>query len=174
MFQLKRNKYSEEFVLFVRDNISKYTKESFIAILEERFNMKVSKNALKCLLRRYQIEGRYLDYQKQMVRGTTKHPVGAERMTKDGLYVKVAQPNVWRKKTRVMYEKYHNCKLNKKDYVLFLNGDHNDYSKDNLILSTNREKCYLHNWGTYSKDPKLTEIAILSARLTIKAKELLS
>lgn len=168
---MTKNKYSQEFIDFVRDNIDKYTKESFITLLEERFNMKVSKNALKCLLRRHNIKGRYLDYQKQMVRSTAKHPIGAERMTKDGLYVKVAQPNVWRKKTRVMYERYHNCKLSPKDYVLFLNNNHDDYSKENLILSTNREKCYLHNWNTSSTNPRLTEIAILSARLTIKAKE---
>ena len=166
-----RNKYPKDFEDFVRNNISKYTKKDFILLVETKYKVKLTKDALKSYLRKHNIKERYTDYKENMIRGTTKHQIGAERMTKDGLYVKVAQPNVWRKKTRVMYEKYHNCKLNKKDYVLFLNQDHNDYSKENLILSTNREKCYMHNWGTFSNNPKLTKIGVLSARLTIKAKE---
>lgn len=166
-----RNKYSDEFEEFVRNNISKYTKEDFILLVEKTYNINFSKTALKCYLRRHNIKERYIDFKENMIRGTQKHSIGAERMTKDGLYVKVAQPNVWRKKTRVMYEKYHNCKLSDDDYILFLNQDRNDYSKENLYKSTNREKCYLHNWGTFSINPRLTEIGILSARLTIKAKE---
>lgn len=166
-----KNKYSDDFEDFVRNNISKYTKEDFILLVEETYNINFSKNALKSYLRRHNIKERYIDFKENMIRETQKHPIGAERMTKDGLYVKVAQPNVWRKKTRVMYEKYHNCKLNKKDYVLFLNQDHNDYSKENLILSTNQEKCYLHNWGTFSKNPELTKLGLLSAKVVIKAKE---
>ena len=168
---MTRNKYPEDFEDFVRNNISKYTKEDFMLLVERKYKLKFTKNALKSYLRKHNIKERYTDYKENMIRETAKHKVGAERMTKDGLYVKVAQPNIWRKKTRVMYEKYHNCKLRKKDYVLFLNQNHNDYSKENLILSTNREKCCMHNWGTFSKNPKLTEIGVLSARLAIKAKE---
>lgn len=166
-----KNKYSDEFEEFVRNNISKYTKEDFILLVEKTYNINFSKNALKSYLRRHNIKERYIDFKENMIRKTQKHQIGAERLTKDGLYVKVAQPNVWRKKTRVMYEKYHNCKLKKDDYILFLNQDRNDYSKENLYKSSNREKCYLHNWGTFSINPRLTEIGILSARLTIEAKE---
>ncbi len=34
-----------------------------------------------------------------------------------------------------------------------------------------REICYLHNNETFSKNPEITKTGILSARLTIKAKE---
>lgn len=164
-----KNKYPKEFEEFVRENISKYTKEDFISLLQKKFNIEMSKNALKCYIRRHKIEGRYTDYKEYMVRTTPKHQIGAERMTKDGIIVKVAQPNVWRRKSRVMYEKYHNCKLTDNDYILFLNGDRNDFSKENLFKSTNQEKCYLHNWGTFSTNPELTKTGILSARLMIKA-----
>ena len=166
-----KNRYSKDFEDFVRKNISKYKKEDFISLLESRFNLKISKTQLKCYIKRHNIEGRYIDYKENMVRSTQKHPIGAERMTKDGIMIKVAQPNVWRKKSRVMYEKYHNCKLNDEDYILFLNQDRNDFSKENLYKSSNREQCYLHNWGTFSKNPELTKSGILSARLTIKAKD---
>ena len=166
-----KNKYDKEFEYFVRENISKYTKKNFINLLEKRYKIKMSKNALKSYIRRHNIKGRYIDFKKNMVRGTQKHPIGAERMTKDGILIKVAQPNVWRRKARVMYEKYHNCKLTDDDYILFLNQDRNDFSKENLFKSTNNEQCCLHNWGTFSKNPELTKTGILSARLHIKAKE---
>ena len=166
-----RNKYTKEFEDFFKDNISKYTKEDFISLLENKYKIKMSKDALKSYIRRHNVKERYVDYKEYMVRGTAKHSIGAERMTKDGIIVKVAQPNVWRRKSRVMYEKYHNCKLSYDDYILFLNGDRNDFSKENLFKSTNQEKCYLHNWGTSSKNKELTKTGILSARLYIKAKE---
>ena len=166
-----RNKYTKEFEDFVRENISKYTKEDFISLLENRYKIKMSKTALKCYIRNHKIEDRYIDYKEHMVRTTAKHQIGAERMTKDGIIIKVAQPDVWRRKSRVMYEKYHNCKLTDDDYILFLNGDRNDFSKENLFKSTNQEKCYLHNWGTSSKNRELTKTGILSARLYIKSKE---
>lgn len=168
---MMKNKYSKEFEEFVKNNISKYKKEEFIALLEKTFNIKISKHAFRSYLRRHNIKERHIDFKKNMVRGTQKHPIGAERLTKDGIIIKVAQPNVWRKKSRVMYEKYHNCKLNDEDYILFLNQDRTDFSKENLYKSSNREQCYLHNWGTFSKNPNLTKAGILSARLTIKAKE---
>ena len=165
-----RNKYPKDFEDFVRENINKYTKEDFLILLENKFKIEVSKNALKCFLRKHNIEARYIDFKENMVRSTAKHKIGAERMTKDGILIKVAQPNVWRRKSRVMYEKYHNCKLKNDDYIVFLNGNRNDFSKENLYKSTNREKCYVHNWGTFSKNPELTKTGILSARLVIKAK----
>lgn len=168
-----RYRYSKEFEDFVKNNISKYTKEEFMALLENKFKIKMTKPALRSFLRRHKIEGRYTNYEKNKIRTRGRCPVGTERETYFGVYVKVAEPNVWKKKTRVMYEKYHNCKLNDDDYILFLNQDRNDYSKENLYKSSNREQCYLHNWGTFSKNPKLTELGLLSAKLIIKSKDIL-
>ena len=167
-----KNKYSKEFEAFVRNNISIYTKEDFLVLLKNKFNVEVTKNDLKCYLRRHKIEGRYTDYQKNKVRTKGRCPIGTEKQTNFGVYVKVAEPNVWEKKTRVMYEKYHNCKLSDDDYILFLNQDRNDFSKENLFKSTNNEQCCLHNWGTFSKNPELTKTGILSARLYLKAKNI--
>lgn len=70
-----------------------------------------------------------------------------------------------------MYEKYHNCKLKDNDYIIFLNQDNNDFSKENLIKSSQQEIAYLHNYKTFSTDPRLTKLGILSAKLMIKLKE---
>lgn len=165
-----RNKYTKEFEDFVSKNVSKYTKEDFRLLLEKRYNIQLSSDALRRYLNKHHIKGKYTDYNKNQIR-RRKLPIGAEQITKDGVFIKVAQPDKWRRKSRVMYELYHNCKLNDDDYIVFLNQDRNDFSKDNLIKSSRKEIAYLHNNKTFSKNPKLTELGILSARLMIKAKE---
>lgn len=169
-----RNRYTKEFQEFVKENISKYTKEDFRLLLEDKFNMNISMEALRRYLNRNHIAGKYLDYRECNVRhkGGYTRPIGAEQVVDDGVFIKVAQPDKWRRKSRVMYEKYHNCKLKDDEYIIFLNQDRNDYSKDNLIKSSRKEIAYLHNNKTFSSNPELTRTGILSARLTIKAKEI--
>lgn len=64
-------------------------------------------------------------------------PVGAERLYFSGPHewqIKVAMPNVWRSKKDVMYERYHNVKLGPNDKVIFVDGDKDNFEKDNLKL----------------------------------------
>lgn len=53
-------------------------------------------------------------------------------------------------KKRYMYEKYHNIKLNYDDCIIFLNGNHNDFSKDNLYRISNSINGYLVGHGLYN------------------------
>lgn len=167
-----RNKYTKEFEDFVRKNVSKYTKEEFVLLLENKFNLKISVDILRRYLNKHHIKERYLDYKEYNKRDVLKYPIGTEKMTSEGIFVKVAQPDVWRRKARIMYEKYHNCKLKEDEYIVFLNQDKNDCSKDNLIKSSRKEIAYLNVCKTFSKNPNLTKLGLLSARLTIKANKI--
>ena len=167
---MKRNKYSKEFEEFIKDNVSKYTKEQLLHLINSKFNIDMSKDSLRRYLNRHNIKDKYIDYKQYNVRNVYKCSIGTERATNEGTFVKV-ESNVWRRKTRVIYEKYHNYKLNDDDYIVFLNQNNNDFSKDNLIKSSRREIAYLHNCKTFSNNAELTKLGILSARLMIKAKE---
>lgn len=168
-----RNKYNKEFEDFVRENVSKYTKEDFRLLLEDKYNIKISMDALRRYLNRHHIKNKYLDYNKNNKRYIFTSPVGTEHTTTEGtVLIKVAQSDKWRRKTRVMYEKYHNCKLKDDDYIVFLNQNTQDFSKENLVKSSRQEIAYLHNNKTFSSNSKLTKLGILSARLMIKAKEI--
>lgn len=166
-----RNRYTKEFENFIKQNITKYTKEELRSLLQSRYNIQMSSEALRRYINRHKIKGKYIDYKKNNVRKVYKCPIGTEKITNEGVFIKVAQPDNWRRKTRVMYEKYHKCKLKKDDYILFLNQNNNDFSKENLIKVSLKEIAYLHNYDTFSSNPKLTELGILSARLMIKTKE---
>lgn len=169
-----RNKYTKEFENFIRGNASKYTKEELIQIIQDKFNIKISQDGLRRYLNRHQIEYRWTNYNKSNKRNVLKCPIGTERITSEGVFVKVAQPDKWRRKSRVMYEKYHNCELKDNEYIVFLNQNNNDFRKENLIKSSQKEIAYLHNYETFSKNQKLTKLALLSAKLMIKSKEKLN
>ena len=165
-----RNKYSKEFEDFIKKNANKYNREELRLLAQNKFEIKVSKDAFRRYLNRHKIKSIHII--KNNVRDVYKCPIGAEKVVDDGIFIKVSQPDKWRRKSRVMYEKYHNCKLKDDEYIVFLNQDRNDYSKDNLIKSSRNEIAYLHNWGTFSKNSELTKTGILSARLYLKAKNI--
>ena len=86
--------------------------------------------------------------------------------------VKVGQPSQWEHKQRVMYKKYHNCELTRDDFIIFLNQDRNDFSKENLFKVSRRESAMLAGVRKMtSTNKELTKLGILTARLMLKAKE---
>lgn len=63
-------------------------------------------------------------------------PVGSERLNVDGyVEVKIAEPNKWRGKHRVIWEREHG-EVPEGYSVSFKNGNRQDFSLDNLILVT--------------------------------------
>lgn len=164
-----RNKYDKQFEDFVRENAIKYNREELRQLVQKEYNIVISKDSFRRYLNRHKIESIHVI--KSNVRNIYKCPVGTERITSEGTFIKVAQPDVWRRKSRVMYEKYHNCRLKDDDYIVFLNRDNTDFRKGNLMRSSRKEIAYLHNNKTFSSNPKLTELGLLSAKLMIKAKE---
>ena len=165
-----RNNYTKEFEKFIKENVNKYTKEELKQLIQDKYDIQMSNEALRRYLNRHKIKDRYIDYQKNNIRDVYKCPIGTERTTNEGVFVKIAQPDVWRRKSRIMYEKYHNCKLKDDDYIIFLNQNINDFSKNNLVKSTQQEIAYLHNKEMFSSIPELTNLGILTAKLMIKVK----
>lgn len=167
-----RNRYSKEYEDFVRENASKYKKEELRLLLQEKFNIDLSIEALRKYLYRHRI--RCVDYCLNNVRDVNKSPIGTEYVKSDGMIlVKVEQPDKWEYKHRLMYMKYHNCKLDENDFIIFLNQDRNDFSKENLKRITRRESAVMANNEMFSKNEKLTDLGILTAKLMIKSKEVI-
>lgn len=167
----KLERYTKEFEDFVKKNVSKYSKEDFRLLLQDKFNISLSSEAFRRYLNRHKIKSKYIDYKKSNVRNVYKSPIGSENITDEGVFIKIAQPDKWRRKSRVMYEKYHNYKLKEEDYIIFLNKNNNDFSEQNLMKATQKEIAYLHNKKMFSSNPKLTKLGVLTAKLMIKTKE---
>ena len=91
-------------------------------------------------------------------------PVGSERISKDGyIEVKVAEPNKWRLKQRVVYEETKG-KIPEGCPKIFLDGNKRNFDIDNLRCITRSELLYL-NCNGLNNSNEITETGILMARL---------
>lgn len=91
-------------------------------------------------------------------------PVGSERISKDGyIEVKVAEPNKWRLKQRVVYEEAKG-KIPEGCTIILLDGNKRNFDIDNLRCITRSELLYL-NCNGLNNSNEITETGILMARL---------
>ena len=96
-------------------------------------------------------------------------PVGSERTGADGyVMVKVADPNKWRLKQRVVYEEYYGVELKKNEVVIFLDGDRSNFSIDNLEKLTRAELVRYNQDHNYCDNPEISKTAVLIAKLKTK------
>lgn len=98
--------------------------------------------------------------------------VGTELMKADGYtWVKIADPNKWKQKHRVIWEKHHGRKLKDGELVTFLDGDVNNFNINNLMLIDKKESVILNSRGLRNEDKDITKANILITRLDFKIKE---
>lgn len=99
--------------------------------------------------------------------------VGSERINKKDGYVmiKVAEPNKWRLKQRVMYEEYHGEVLARNEVVIFLDGNKYNFAKDNLMKLTRSELVRYCQDHLYCEDPEISKGAAMVAKLKVKGKQ---
>lgn len=88
-------------------------------------------------------------------------PVGTE-LAKDGdyLWVKIAEPNVWRQKHRLIWEEK-NGPQPKGAAIIFLDGNKTNFADDNLQLVTRRELLQL-NRNKYTQAPSELKPSVLA------------
>lgn len=96
-------------------------------------------------------------------------PVGSERITVDGyVEIKVKEPNVWRLKHYVEWEKVYG-KVPKGHRFLFLDGDRTNLNLDNLKLVPMSVGAIMNKRGLYTKGNKdLNEAGSLIAEILHK------
>lgn len=97
-------------------------------------------------------------------------PVGSERITKDGYTeIKIAEPNVWELKHKVLWEREHGS-IPPKHVVIFADGNKENLDINNLMLIS-REKLLIMNTNELiKKDAELTKTGALIADVLIKAR----
>lgn len=97
-------------------------------------------------------------------------PVGSERInSKDGYHlVKVAEPNVWRLKHVVLWEKY-NGPVPKGHMIVFANQNKDDIRIDNLLLVSKAEICVANRKKLLHPDRELVAAAFCLSKLLVAA-----
>lgn len=91
-------------------------------------------------------------------------PIGSERENDGYIQIKIADPNKWRAKHRVIWEK-ENGPVPKGHVVIFGDGDRRNFELDNLILVSQSQLSILNRKGLIQKDAELTKTGIIIADL---------
>lgn len=99
-------------------------------------------------------------------------PVGSERINVDGYTeIKVAEPNKWRLKQRVIYEEHYGVELTKNDAIVFLDGNKQNFDIDNLFRLSRAALVRYNQDGFYSNDPEQSRAAAQVATLKTKIRK---
>lgn len=95
-------------------------------------------------------------------------PVGSERINKDGLIeVKIADPNKWDTKNRIVYRKYYG-EIPEGYNVIYADGNKLNNEPSNLILVSNSELLIANRNGLIYNNKELTETGILISKVIDK------
>lgn len=98
-------------------------------------------------------------------------PLGSERVDEDGyVYVKIAEPNTWRLKHQVVWEK-HNGKIPKGYAVIFGDRDRSNFDIDNLILVSRKQLLLLNRYKLIQNNADLTRTGVIIADIYSKISE---
>ena len=99
-------------------------------------------------------------------------PIGTEVKNKDGYTkVKIAEPNIWELKQRLIYKKYKGD-IPEGCYVLFKDKNKENFNIDNLMLVTREKMLYMNKNKLIDKNPEITEVGATLADIVLKVKEL--
>lgn len=98
--------------------------------------------------------------------------VGSIRTDVDGyVKIKIAEPNKWQQMQRHIMEKKIGRKLTKNEVVIFLDGNKQNMSIDNLMLITKRELCRINQNHRITDNPELTKTGIYIEKLKEKIRD---
>ena len=163
----------------------RYTKE-ITQLMNEKFGLELRVQQIKVAMKRRKIksgvssrwEKGHVPYNKgtkgasKVNKGSFKEgnkpintrPIGAERDMQGYIEVKVSEKK-WVLKQRVLYEQYHNVKLEPNQVVIFLNTDKTDFSKENLYLIDRKTMMCMTRERLWSENEDLNKTGVKIAEL---------
>ncbi len=97
--------------------------------------------------------------------GRRRTPVGTEVMRGGRIMVKIAEPSTWMTKARLVYERETGETLEDNEIVIFLDGNRQNFSIDNLMMAHKGEVLEGYKICSAHYNSDMTRATILTARL---------
>lgn len=188
-------KYGDDIVEFVRNHVKTHTDKEIAQMVSEKWNMSVNRASIQNLKIRHGIRtgmkrGTFPKGHEPINKGTKGMfnvggnktsfkkgerplnwvPIGTERINRQGyVMVKVQEHGHygqrWKLKSRIVWEQHHGRKLGPNDNIMFLDGDRQNLSIDNLKLIDDAEHAVMAKNRLHFKAADLTEVGLNVARL---------
>lgn len=182
---IEKNYYTEEEIKWFENNYQNYLiKECFDIDLftkdfKEKFNKNMSYHQTINFI--YLKTNARFGRNKKLIKPKAQLPIGTERKIDNIWYVKVdnkkdkygysRKNSNWKQKSRYLYEKYYNCELATNDHILHLDGNYENFDKENLIRLDEKEfMMYIGNKFSKLDNIDLKKCAILYSKIEAKIK----
>ena len=123
-------KYTKEIEEYIKQNCLGNTATKLISELKKKFNFEISVYGLRTFM---SAKGyRLTDIKINKTKTYNQRAAGSERIKKDMVQIKVAEPNIWKQKQVYLWEKAHKQKVKKNEIVIFLDGNTRNFKINNL------------------------------------------
>lgn len=187
-------KYTDDIINFLREIAPGKTYKEIVEIFNKKYDLEMTTEKLSSLFGRKKIKTGttgcfrkgfipwnkgvkgYIGANKTSFKKGNKpanwKPVGSERIdSNEYTLIKVAEPNKWVFKHRLVYEQKYG-EISKGSVIIFADGDKNNLNIDNLLCVTREELKVLNRCRLISSVPELTKTGLNVAKLKIKLAEI--
>jgi hypothetical protein len=184
-----QRKYTKEEREFILKHVLGHSHKEIVGMFNEYFEESITLGQMKSYIGNYKLKtGRTGQFEKgnkpynkgikrgsfgrmaetQFKKGITppRHrKIGSTRVDKDGtLYIKVAEPNIWKSKQKIVWEKHHG-ELSKGNIITFLDGNTDNYEIENLAAVDRATNLILNRNKLRTKNKALSEVGVSTAKL---------
>lgn len=186
--------YTEAEKQFIAGNIKGRTRKELCEMFNEYFNLNLGLNQITAYIKNNGLSSgintRFTKGQDSWNKGTkgicaggiktqfkkgqkphNYKPVGSERVNADGYVdVKIADPNKWKAKHRLLWEK-ENGPIPKGHVIIFGDGNRRNFQQDNLILVSKSQLVILNKNQLIKDNADLTRVGVVIADIYKKIGE---
>ena len=167
---MSRRKPNYKMKFYLLEIASDYTIKELLDIVNNKFNEHYEENELRKYLWRNKIPYKYECENKSHNNAGKNVAIGTTRI-KDGDRIQIKINNRdWIYKQRYIYEQHYNEKLSDNDFIIFLDGNKNNFDIDNLMKITRYEGAHLGNIYPHSTNKELRQLSVVLAKMIIKTK----
>lgn len=180
---ITRTKWTTEMIEWLKHHYEDDSYNRLAIKINETFNVKVTGSSIEHKITRLGLKKskesikRYIlpnafSFKKGHI-PASKKPIGYERIHPDGYtFVKVAEPDVFIGKHRVVYEQYHGP-IPENYNVIFADGNKSNFNIDNLVLVSNAELVIINTRKLRFKgNTEATKTGVMLAKLMIRGGQL--
>ena len=190
----KRHRWSEEEKLYLKEIVLDRSYKEIASLMKDKFNYNFEVMQIQAAIKRYGLStgrsGHFVkggDPWNKGTKGLSKPnktsfkkgnipmcllPVGTERVYKGEGYVKVkvAEPNKWELKHKLIYEKYYG-KVEEGDAIIFLDGNKANFNIDNLYKVSRHQLLLMNKNKLIYENAELTKLGVEVTSLIIRTIE---